>query len=639
MIHTPHIRSGRVPAAGGRSSGRSCTGQDRLQGLRRGTALLALCLVVLALLAIPGPVAASPDLQVTFVQANIGGATAGTVFTYSTNPVRAAVKNNGPDASPAAVLRLTSSDGFSGTGSIPELASGSSTYVTITDTTLRHASGTTVSYTATADPDNLVNETSETNNAYTRSSLPVTFNGYKSKALYSDNGGNVTTKYTYDLHGGIVHSFGDSYYRSGSFSGGWTDYDVTWNSTQPLVPANATVREVRLYLPYTWDYPNETRGYDMPGNVTVTFNGNTITRQDWYWDRGNFGEWGLYTYGLMTYDVTSLYQKNTTNVLHFTRSGVMDKLSLYGMTLLVVYDDPAASRKQIFVNEEFDLLGADYANYKTTEAEAVAYVPFTGMTIDTAKARTATLMTFVPSGDSNEGNLYKNGNLIASSVWNYGAAGQPVGENGYPQVAVDERDVLADLTATGNVFTIQSTAWASQPCMAASQQFLVVDYYDAPVAGFAADTVTGSAPLTVQFTDQSTHDPAGWAWDFDNNGVVDNTTQSPAYTYTTAGNYTVKLTATNPAGSDDEVKTGYITVTSAPAVLPLPGYINAPTDPDSDGLYEDLNGNNRKDYNDLQLFYSNLVWIAANEPVSLFDFNHNTRIDFNDLQVLYTEMV
>ena len=141
----------------------------------------------------------------------------------------------------------------------------------------------------------------------------------------------------------------------------------------------------------------------------------------------------------------------------------------------------------------------------------------------------------------------------------------------------------------------------------------------------------------MQFTDQSTHDPTGWHWDFgDGNTSAD---QSPIHTYAFDGTFTVSLTTVNPVGSDMEAKTGYIIVSSAPAPVPLPGYTNPPTDPDSDGLYEDLNANGRKDFNDVYLFYKNMAWMSGNEPIGLFDFNGNGRLDFNDLFVLYKEMV
>ncbi|AKB35374.1 cell surface protein [Methanosarcina siciliae C2J] len=84
-----------------------------------------------------------------------------------------------------------------------------------------------------------------------------------------------------------------------------------------------------------------------------------------------------------------------------------------------------------------------------------------------------------------------------------------------------------------------------------------------PVAAFTADVTSGTAPLTVNFTDQSTGTLASWAWDFDNDGNVDSTEQNPSYTYTAEGKYTVNLTVSSAEGSDSEVKAEYITVTDS----------------------------------------------------------------------------
>ena len=158
-----------------------------------------------------------------------------------------------------------------------------------------------------------------------------------------------------------------------------------------------------------------------------------------------------------------------------------------------------------------------------------------------------------------------------------------------------------------------------------------------PVAAFTGTPTSGTEPLTITFTDASTNTPTSWAWDFGDGSSTNATQQNPVHTYAAAGTYNVTLTATNSAGSNTATQTGYVTVN--PAVITLPGQSAQPTDPDHDGLYEDLNGNGRKDYNDLQVFYSYLAWVAENEPLAPFDFNGNGRIDFNDLQVLYTEMV
>ena len=88
----------------------------------------------------------------------------------------------------------------------------------------------------------------------------------------------------------------------------------------------------------------------------------------------------------------------------------------------------------------------------------------------------------------------------------------------------------------------------------------------APVAAFTGSPTSGTAPLTVNFTDQSTNAPTSWAWDFNNDGVVDSTVRNPSYLYSTAGTYTVTLTASNAAGSGEETKTDYITVTSPASI-------------------------------------------------------------------------
>lgn len=79
-------------------------------------------------------------------------------------------------------------------------------------------------------------------------------------------------------------------------------------------------------------------------------------------------------------------------------------------------------------------------------------------------------------------------------------------------------------------------------------------------AGFTASPRSGTAPLEVQFTDQSTGEITDWEWDFDNDGTADSTEQSPSYTYATAGEYTVSLKVTGPEGSDTATKDDYIEV-------------------------------------------------------------------------------
>lgn len=85
-----------------------------------------------------------------------------------------------------------------------------------------------------------------------------------------------------------------------------------------------------------------------------------------------------------------------------------------------------------------------------------------------------------------------------------------------------------------------------------------------PVAAFTASATTVTVGGSVNFTDQSSNNPTSWAWTFEGGTPASSTSQNPSVTYNTVGTYNVTLTATNSAGSDDEVKVDYITVVSAP---------------------------------------------------------------------------
>ena len=86
-----------------------------------------------------------------------------------------------------------------------------------------------------------------------------------------------------------------------------------------------------------------------------------------------------------------------------------------------------------------------------------------------------------------------------------------------------------------------------------------------PAANFTANTTNGTAPLAVKFTDLSKN-AVVWNWDFDGDGISDSLKQNPVYVYTTSGNYTVNLTASN--GRDKDSESLKITVQTA-KVLPV----------------------------------------------------------------------
>lgn len=76
------------------------------------------------------------------------------------------------------------------------------------------------------------------------------------------------------------------------------------------------------------------------------------------------------------------------------------------------------------------------------------------------------------------------------------------------------------------------------------------NYNSAPSAAFNAT----AGPGNIQFTDQSSGPEVnGWLWDFGDGNI--STQQNPIHTYSTSGNYTVCLTATNICSTDSSCQT------------------------------------------------------------------------------------
>ena len=83
---------------------------------------------------------------------------------------------------------------------------------------------------------------------------------------------------------------------------------------------------------------------------------------------------------------------------------------------------------------------------------------------------------------------------------------------------------------------------------------------------FSANPIIGPAPLTVNFTDQSTGSITFWEWNFGDGST--STMQNPSHTYIDPGAYTVSLTVTGSGGSDTETKTDFIEVQNVTKAMP-----------------------------------------------------------------------
>lgn len=138
-------------------------------------------------------------------------------------------------------------------------------------------------------------------------------------------------------------------------------------------------------------------------------------------------------------------------------------------------------------------------------------------------------------------------------------------QNGTMRRTIDEEpewDRVADYMSYNMAYVVEyyEAVAGAENIIAPEQGTWVSDETETPVAAFSATPLTGAAPLSVTFTDASTNVPTQWLWEFGDGAT--STSQNPVHSYATAGQKSVRLTASNSAGIDVEVKTNYITVSS-----------------------------------------------------------------------------
>ena len=95
-----------------------------------------------------------------------------------------------------------------------------------------------------------------------------------------------------------------------------------------------------------------------------------------------------------------------------------------------------------------------------------------------------------------------------------------------------------------------------------------------PTASFTGSPTSGDYPLNVSFSNSSSG-ATSYSWNFGDGGT--STATNPSHTYTSAGTFTVTLTATNACGSNQQVRTNYITVTTPPCDPPVAAFSGSPT--------------------------------------------------------------
>ncbi len=128
---------------------------------------------------------------------------------------------------------------------------------------------------------------------------------------------------------------------------------------------------------------------------------------------------------------------------------------------------------------------------------------------------------------------------LVSQVWNWG-------DNSGTGMGVNPTHTYAG----PNTYTVKLVVTDGGLCKDSISKPITI--YPKPVVSFTANPVClGTASGFVNTSSVTPAAALTWAWDFDNNGTVDNTTQAPSNTYAAAGSYVTELKATTPNGCSD----------------------------------------------------------------------------------------
>ncbi|MDD5188048.1 MAG: DUF3344 domain-containing protein, partial [Methanoregula sp.] len=498
---------------------------------------------------------------------------------------------------------------------VPGLAAGSSTTISATDTVWRKYNQT-VPIGIRIDMENTVAETNETNNAYSANATVGlgTSNYYMSGRIYTGN--DLETTVYKEGHVGVAYSFaGAGYGGAGS---------VTFTPANLPVPANATVLSARLYQSWTW--------YGYGSGDTVQFNGHPVQTPDARYFDPVDGTNGQVVFDVTPYFVpgsdntaviTTTSRTNYAPILVVVYEDEREPLrkiwvdegsdSIYDVSPLssgyVAYamfhnvnttgmssarimnvvpsgysfDEGGFALQKMLMNEQ----NIDYAGMDSSSDPMVIWYDITGtihdgtnemglplqsggdyfnlavaiLEITEETPSQADFTTNVTGGEQPLTVRFTDTSTGTPSRWTWDF-GDGSGST--------EQNPVHTYTSTGT-YTVRLTVTNNLGTDTTIRtDYITVTPTVAPVAAFSATPQNGTAPVSVQFTDLSSHFPTSWAWDFgDGSGSTD---KNPSHVYRSGGNYTVRLTASNTAGSDDEIRTGLIQVDMAPAYFINPGF-------------------------------------------------------------------
>ena len=127
----------------------------------------------------------------------------------------------------------------------------------------------------------------------------------------------------------------------------------------------------------------------------------------------------------------------------------------------------------------------------------------------------------------------------------------------------------------------------------------------------------------------------------DNNVYAYDTEGEQRWSFATGNNVVappVAVDGTVYAASTDGLVYALQGADTAPDAPDVTGDGNVATDPDGDGLFEDVNGDGEFSVVDVQALFANLDSAAVQDNPELFDFNGDGQVDVTDVQALFASL-
>lgn len=211
--------------------------------------------------------------------------------------------------------------------------------------------------------------------------------------------------------------------------------------------------------------------------------------------------------------------------------------------------------------------------------------------------------------------------MLTAPEWSwspdYWTSNEFIGSNVYSLDADEECDitfnVLPDTDNENFYLKLMKQGWTGMYWWVFNSEFNL-STSEPLIADFTASPTSGYAPLSVQFSNQSTGNITSYLWNFGDGNT--STQENPNHTYQNSGSYTVSLTVSNGDVQDVKTRSNYIQV-------------NTPSEPTLSNGYVTPNPGTSGDNFDFYVTYTDP---AGNTPSNVklkltnqtYDMNHES---------------